>query len=133
MGARVLLGLSALVWLPYGLFCLMQPGFLEGAAGLVASTPTATGELRAMYGGLQAALGVLCGLGCLRLEWRDPALIALGFLTAGLALARIAGVALGSGVEPYTAVAVAFEVASAGLAFGLRARLRARSPAAEGA
>ena len=77
-----------------------------------------------MYGGLQAAIGVLCVLGFLHEEWRESALVALGFLTAGLALARILGIAMGSGVEAYTLFAVLFEVATATLALGLRGRAR---------
>ena len=50
MGAQIFLGVSALVWLPYGIFCLLQPSFLEGAAGVAASTATGTVELRAMPG-----------------------------------------------------------------------------------
>lgn len=116
MGAQVFLGLSALVWLPYGIFCLVQPSFLEGTAGVAASTATGTVELRAMYGGLQAAIGVLCALGSVSPTWRGHALITLGFLTAGLGLARLAGVAAGGGLSSYTAVALVFEFGSAGLA-----------------
>jgi hypothetical protein len=33
--ARVFLAVSALVWLPYGIFCFLQPGYLAEAAGEV--------------------------------------------------------------------------------------------------
>ncbi|UCE85657.1 MAG: DUF4345 family protein [Deltaproteobacteria bacterium] len=116
MGAQVFLGVSALLWLPYGLFCLLQPAFLDDVAGVAARTATGTVELRAMYGGLQAAIGALCGLGCVSPAWRGHALVALGFLTAGLGLARLAGVAAGGGLSAYTAGALILEFASAGLA-----------------
>lgn len=116
MAARIFLGLSALVWLPYGVFCLAQPEFLESAAGVAASTATGTVELRAMYGGLQAAIGTLCALGCLSLAWRGHALVALGLLAAGLGLARLIGVVAGGGLSSYTAMALVLEFASAGLA-----------------
>ncbi len=128
MGAQIFLGVSALVWLPYGIFCLLQPSFLEGAAGVAASTATGTVELRAMYGGLQAAIGMLCALCCASPAWRGHALVALGFLTAGLGFARLAGVAAGGGLSTYTAFALIFEFASAGLALTF-ARVR-RGPAA---
>ena len=50
MAARIFLALSALVWLLYGLYCLLVPGSLAEAAGVAATTPTGTTELRAMYG-----------------------------------------------------------------------------------
>jgi len=119
MASRVFLGVSALVWLPYGLLCLVTPSFLESAAGVAASTATGTVELRAMYGGLQVAIGVLCVLGCISSAWRRHALIALGMLTAGLFLGRSAGVAVGGGLSSYTAAALAIESASAVLALTL--------------
>jgi Domain of unknown function (DUF4345) len=116
MGPQIFLGLSSLLWLPYGLFCLLQPSYLGGAAGVMASTATGTVELRAMYGGLQAAIGVLCALGCFSPAWRGHALVALGFLTAGLGSARLAGVLAGGGLSSYTVMALVFELTSAGLA-----------------
>ena len=118
MGSRIFLGLSALLWLPYGVFCLVQPSFLAGAAGVAASSATGTVELRAMYGGLQAAIGTLCALGSASPLWRSHALVGLGVLTAGLGLARLAGVAAGGGLSSYTAMALVLEFGSAGLALG---------------
>ena len=59
---RTFLGLSVLVWLGYGLYCFFVPAVVAEGAGFVARTPTATTELRAMYGGLQMALGVMAAL-----------------------------------------------------------------------
>jgi hypothetical protein len=69
MAARIFLAFSALLWLPYGVYCFFDPGFLAGAAGVVSQSPTASTELRAMYGGLQTAIGALalaasCGRRC---------------------------------------------------------------------
>jgi hypothetical protein len=119
MGSRIFLGVSALIWLPYGLFCLARPSFLETTAGVAATTATGTVELRAMYGGLQVAIGVLCALGYMSSAWRHNALATLGVLTAGLGLGRLAGVAAGGGLSPYTAAALAIELVSAVLAFAL--------------
>ena len=116
MAPQIFLGFSALIWLPYGVFCLLQPSFLGGAAGVGATTSTGTVELRAMYGGLQAAIGALCALGCISLAWRNHALVALGFLTAGLGLARLAGAVASGDLSSYTTTALIFEFASAGLA-----------------
>lgn len=120
MAARIFLGLSALAWLPYGLFCLAKPSSLESIAGIAASITTGTVELRAMYGGLQVAIGVLCALGFASAAWRHHALTTLGIITAGLGLGRLVGVvAAGGGLSAYTAMALGFELASAGVAYTL--------------
>jgi hypothetical protein len=124
MATRIFLGLSALVWLPYGLYCFAAPASLADAAGVAFQSPTGSTELRAMYGGLQAAIGLLAGLGALRPTWQRPALVALGFLTAGLGAARLAGLTLDGGFSSYTAMALAFEGVSAAAAFLLLARAR---------
>jgi hypothetical protein len=105
--------------MPYGVFCLFHPSYLDGAAGVVATTSTGTVEIRAMYGGLQIAIGVLCALGVVSVGWRSHALITLGFLTAGLGLSRLLGVLAGGGLSPYTTMALALEFTSAVLALAL--------------
>jgi len=122
MAARIFLGLSALVWLPYGIYCFLVPTSLGAAAGVAFSTPTGSTELRAMYGGLEAALGALCAIALLRPALVRPAVVALGFLAAGLASARAAGVALDGELSSYTAMALALEVPTAAIAFFLLAR-----------
>jgi hypothetical protein len=52
MIARLFLGLQAILFIPYGLYCLTQPQMLAEAAGVTATTLTGTIELQAMYGGL---------------------------------------------------------------------------------
>jgi hypothetical protein len=109
MLASVFLALSALIWLPYGIFCLFQPGYLAEAAGVVATTPTGTTELRAMYGGLQAAIGALALVACLRPSLRRTALVTLVVLTAGLGSARLIGLALDGGFTAYTGAGLGLE------------------------
>jgi hypothetical protein len=124
MATSLFLGLSALVWLGYGLYCFVAPQSLADGAGVAFRSPTGATELRAMYGGLQAAIGVLAALGALRARWRRHALVALVFLTGGLASARLAGLALDGGTSAYTAVALAFEWASTAAALFLLSRER---------
>jgi hypothetical protein len=119
MGTRIFLAVSALLWLPYGLFCFVRPAFLAQAAGVSAATATGTIELQAMYGGLQAGIGALALTGALRVSWRRHALAALLFLCFGIGLARlVAAVGVGE-VSAYTASALAFEWISAALALRL--------------
>jgi len=109
MISSIFLAFSALIWLPYGLFCLFQPGYLAEAAGVVATTPTGTTELRAMYGGLQAAIGALALVACLRPRLRRTALVSLVVLTAGLGSARLLGLALDGGFTAYTGAGLGLE------------------------
>jgi len=124
MAIRIFLGLSALVWLLYGLYCFAAPQSLADGAGVAFQSPTGSTELRAMYGGLQAAIGLLAALGALRAGWRRHALVALAFMTAGLGSTRLAGVALDGGLSSYTAIALAFEWGSAAAAILLLSRDR---------
>ena len=52
---------------------------------MIYQSPTGSTELRAMYGGLQIALGAFAALAALRSSLARPALLAIAFLTAGLA------------------------------------------------
>ena len=116
MGARIFLVLEALVWLPYGIYCFIDPAYLAGAAGVAFVTPTGSTELGAMYGGLQAALGALAVSGALRESMTRSALIVLAFLCTGLGSTRLLGVLRYGGLSAYTAAGLVFEVASATLA-----------------
>lgn len=120
-GTKIYLMLSVLLWLPYGIFCVFQPGYLGEIAGVVASTPTGTTEIRAMYGGLQAGIGIMCVFALLRPSFAQPALVALCCLAGGLFLARLSGFVIdGSGSE-YTYGTLVFESTYA-LSAGLLAR-----------
>jgi len=121
---RLFLFASALVWLPYGLYCLFHPEFLASAAGVASQSPTGTTELRAMYGGLQAALGVVALAGLRQRQHEALVIGVLGMLGAGLFLARSTGVLLDGTLSAYTLSALGFEGGSATIAFLLlRARL----------
>jgi uncharacterized membrane protein HdeD (DUF308 family) len=112
MIARVFLAFQAILFIPYGLYCLLQPQMLADSAGLAATTITGTIELQAMYGGLQISVGVLCALAVFRSQLRRTALIALLFIFAGLAPVRVAlGLTQGD-FSFYTYFAMIFEALS---------------------
>jgi hypothetical protein len=127
MAIAFFLAVSAAVWLPYGLYCFANPGYLAGAAGVAAASVTGNIELRAMYGGLQAGIGALALVAVWRERLRIPALVCLAFLCAGLAVARLAGAAIDAELSPYTMFGLGFEIASAVFAGFL---LRRHRPAA---
>lgn len=114
MFERVVLGLSALIWLPYGVYCFFVPEVLSGAdsAGIVASTPTGVTELRAMYGGLQAAIGALAIAALIRPRLASGVLLTLVFITGGLASARLMGLLIDGGFSSYTGGGLGFEIVS---------------------
>jgi len=126
MGARIFLAFETLVWLPYGIYCFLVPAYLAEAAGVAFQSPTGSTELRAMYGGLQAALGVLTLSGAWRASLTRPALLTLAFLSSGLGSTRLLGALLDGGWSAYTGAGLVFEFLSATLAIRF---LRAPRPA----
>jgi len=116
------LALSALLWTPYGLWCLVRPEVLAEVAGVTATTPTAVAEVRAMYGGLQTAVGLLALLALARPALRRGVVTTLGMLTGGLGLARLLAVVLGAGLSSYTAGALVIELGSVAWAAALLRR-----------
>lgn len=129
MGARIFLGLFGIFSIAYGLFCFARPDFLDGFAGVSATSTTGTVELRAMYGGLQTAFGALALLGALRSELTRPALLATVFLCAGLGSFRLLGAMAAGEVSSYTGQGLVFELGATALACFLLRRLPGASPA----
>jgi hypothetical protein len=119
---RIFLAFSAALWLPYGLYCFADPGSLAEAAGVAAGSATGTTELRAMYGGLQAAIGALALAALFRVTLRRPALLCIAFLCTGLFTARLMGALLDGSFSSYTGMGLAFESGSAAIAAWLLAR-----------
>ncbi len=107
---RLFLAASALLWALYGVYCFADPASLAGAAGVTATTATGTIELRAMYGGLQAALGLLAGAACWRPSLVRPALLALAFVAAGLFTARLLAAVVAAEFSAYTVMALTIEI-----------------------
>ena len=116
---RAFLGFQVLVWLPYGLLCFFQPTSLADYASVTAGSATATTEIRAMYGGLQTAIGALCGLALWRRELVRPSLVMLFCLCLGLATSRAAGLLLDGSGSGYTLGALTFEIGNTACAYAL--------------
>lgn len=129
-GARIFLVFSALIWLPYGIYCFFVPSALAESAGVITTSSTGLTELRAMYGGLQVAIGALAIAGLVRASVAPSALLAIGFLCAGLFSARILGVLMDGDMGVYTGGALLFEVLGLALAFTLYPASRQAAQAA---
>ena len=114
---KVILWISAIVFIPYGLLCLFDPALPAGYADLTMGSGDAFAEMGAMYGGLQTGFGVFCLLGALRRDFFRPALTAILLMVGGLAVARLYSTATSADpVGTYTRAAMAFEFTTATLA-----------------
>ena len=124
MAARIFLGLMALLFVGYGLVCLASPGVPAEAAGLEMLSGDGAAEMRAMYGGLQTAVGMLALAAVLREELQRPVLFFLAFVLFGLASGRMVGAIADSaaGLTSYTWGALVFEAVSFGVAMALLGR-----------
>ena len=106
---NVFLIATAIIFLPYGVICFVKPGMLSEAAGVRSMSSTGTTELRAMYGGLQGAIGVLAVTAFFDPIFVNPFLIALITISTGLLVGRIAGLIMDGGYTGYTGMALGFE------------------------
>ena len=114
---RMILSVSALILIAYGLLCLVSPDVPAGYAGLKLSNGDAFAEIGAMYGGLQTGLGLFFMLAVLRTAFCRPALVVLIFAIGSLALGRLVWLMITDEmVTAYTYGALAYELATACLA-----------------
>ena len=112
---RIFLAFTGFAFLVYGAFCLFRPETLVEVAQFDLSSDVARVEVRAMYGGLQMAIGLLsfAGLGS---GFRRTAIGALTFLFIGLAVGRGYGMLVDSMPGQYNQIAIGYELVSAAIA-----------------
>jgi hypothetical protein len=122
MAARIFLGISALIWVPFGVYCLFVPGFLAEAAGVSFATPTGATDMRATYGGLTLVVGGFALMGALRTPCRGNGLLMLAAACTGLGGARLIGLALDGGFSAWTGQALALELTTAAIGWWLQLR-----------
>ena len=115
MFAKLLLIISGLTFIIYGLACAFDPSLPAGYIGMELGQAGGHVEFIAMYGGLQAALGIFflyCGL---HSERRLAGLKCLVLFIGGLGLARLGGL-LSHGFDNYNLAATCYELGSTALA-----------------
>jgi len=112
-GVQIFLLVEALLWVPYGIYCLFVPEVLAESAGVTATSATGVTEVRAMYGGLQFAIGAGCVWGAFSEDLQRSAVWLLFLLTSGIGTARVIGVGLDGGLGAYTSLALVFEFVTA--------------------
>ena len=113
MLTKVALGLAALGFLGFGLAALIAPVATMAGADLALTDPRAIVEVRAFYGGLEIALGILLVL-AFRAKYQSAGLV-LGFASyLGIALARGLGMLLSGTQSNFLWFALATELLFAG-------------------
>ena len=118
MLGKIILWISAIIFISYGLVCLFSPQVPAGYAGLGMTNGDAFAEVGAMYGGLQTGFGLFCLLGALKADLYRPTLAALLLVVGGLALGRLYSTLTGTDpVAVYTWGAMAYESTTAIIAF----------------
>ncbi len=114
MLAKIALGLASLGFLGFGAAALMAPVAVMAGADLVLTDPRAIVEIRAFYGGLELALGVLL-LFAFKARYQAVGLV-LGFASYfGIALARGFSMMLGGVSSNFLLFALVTELVLAGL------------------
>lgn len=98
--ARAVLWTCAVLYGVVGLVGLATPAALAALVEIQLLTPTARVDFGAMYGGLEAGLGVALGICARRRSWLQPGLIVAAVTLAGFAVARAAGLLLNEGAAP---------------------------------
>lgn len=117
MLGKVVLWVSAVVFISYGIACFFSPGLPAGLAGLQIINGDGYAEMGAMYGGLQMGVGVFCLLGATQDSYYRPALALLVISIGLLATGRLYSTLTGSDpVGAYTWGAISYEFATAILA-----------------
>ncbi|MDY6941821.1 MAG: DUF4345 family protein [Pseudomonadota bacterium] len=111
-GRGVLL-VTGLIFGLYGLYCVFDPALAAGLSGLETPSTSAVIELQAMYGGFQAAFGILLLVCCV-----FPGMVRYGLWTAvamagGLALARGVGISMHGLGGAYIVLAFIYEAGTA--------------------
>ena len=114
MLAKIALGLASLGFLGFGTAALIAPVQVMAGADLVLTDARAIVEIRAFYGGLELALGVLLLL-AIKAKYQSAGLI-LGFASYfGIAIARALGMIIGGASSSFLWFALVTELVFAGL------------------
>jgi hypothetical protein len=114
---KIILWVSAITFISYGLACLASPALPAGYAGLSMTNGDAFAEIGAMYGGLQTGFGVFCLLAALNRGYYKSGLVLLVLCVGSLALGRLYSTAVADDpVAVYTWGAMSFEFITAILA-----------------
>jgi cation transport ATPase len=108
---RVLLIINGLAFAGYGVASMLRPGIPATFSKITLDNPIAFTEVTAMYGGLQAGLGIVFLASAFRTHTLQTGLLVMIAAMGGLAVARAYGIAL-YGIDWYNGAACAYEAGS---------------------
>lgn len=118
MLGKFILWLSAILFIGYGIACILNPALPAASAGLSIENGDGFAEMASMYGGLQTGFGIWCLLGALRPDLYRAVLTSLVLVVGLLATGRLYGSLVGDGeLTAYTWGAMGYEYFTAILAF----------------
>ena len=100
---------TLLVWLPWGLICIFNTDLIASVIGVSSITESGTTDIRAMYGGVQTAIGLMAALALLNRRYFPNLLFCLAFMGSCLALSRSYGLAMDNSSTLYTWGVIAYE------------------------
>ena len=107
--AKPYLLFTAIVWLPWGLLCIFDVSGIADIIGVVGVTPSGNSDLRAMYGGVQTAVGLMAVWALYNPRFFRNFLINLAFVCSCLALSRTYGLFVDDSSRGYTWGVLAYE------------------------
>lgn len=117
--ARAYLIIAGLMWVVYGIYLAAVPQALAGTAGVAATTLTGLIELRAMYGGLEIAVGAFALTAAFAAGMLRSGLLSMGLACAGLGVTRLLSAAAAGEFSTYTRQGLALELTLTALALWL--------------
>ena len=117
--ARTYLIIAGLMWVAYGLYLLAAPQALAPTAGVAATSVTGLIELRAMYGGLEIAVGAFALAAAWLPAMLRSGLLAMGLACAGLGITRLLSATAAGEFSSYTRQGLALELTLTALALWL--------------
>lgn len=110
MPGKIILAVSAVVFVTYGVISLVSPAVPAGFAGLIMTNGDAFAEIGSMYGGLQTGVGLYCLLAFVKSEYYRGGLAILVIGIGMLAVARlISALATDDPLSAYTWGALMYE------------------------
>lgn len=111
--AYVVAWLAGLMYLAFGVMFIVDPLGTMSMAGLTLTGDLAATELRAFYGGLEIALGLLICIFASRRQRLADALLLSTISYGGIGSARLVGIAMAGSTTPFLTFALCIELGMA--------------------
>lgn len=113
---RAVLAIVAVIFIPFGVWAILDPVAVAGLTQVQLPTPTAIADGRAIYGGLTLGLALFAALCAFRPEFTRPGLWAVLLTVAGAFLGRLGGVIVDGAGTADTYRTLVFELVIVALA-----------------